>query len=410
MPGMTRSPLDNPFTPGYGNLPRVFAGREAEFADLELMGERVRRRIYEQARQVTGVRGIGKTALLREYAQWGREQGMWVIELTAVPGQALLARLGRELAEVVAGVDLAGRIADRATDVLRFAAGVALRYGQPQWHVEFQGRQVQAAEVSGDPGQDVERALGQVVDLAATRDTAVLLLIDEAQNADPQPLGSLLYALQAVQGRSENVTDGVSGRRDRRDAPLGVVLSGLPSLPAVIRRARATFMTRSRPVILHPLDDAAVREALPAFTAPLRVSWDVRALDPAIQLIAGYPYFMHVYGFHIFNAGTGQLIDAADVTAGVAAASPMVEGFYLERLEELTVLQRQTVRALAALSPDDRSPKALAAALGRRGGSQIGSTVEALVSKGLVQRVGRGELGLQLPGLDVYLNASDHLG
>lgn len=396
--------MDNPFTPGYGNLPRVFAGREAEFADLELMGERVRRRVYEQARQVTGVRGIGKTALLREYGQWGREQGMWVVEVTAVPGQALLARLGRELAEVVVAVDLAGRIADKAADVLRFAAGVALRYGQSQWHVEYRGNDVGAVDVSGDPGQDVERVLGEVVELAAMRGTAVLLLIDEVQNADPGPLGALLYALQAVQGQSEIVHDSASGRRDRLDAPLAVVLSGLPSLPAVIRRARATFMTRSRPVVMAPLADSAVREALPAFTAPYDVTWDAEALAAAITVIAGYPYFMHVYGFHIFNAGSGQVIRADDVSAGQAAAAPMVEGFYTERLEELTALQRQAVEALASLPSNDRSPQALAQALGRHSGPQIGSTVEALVAKGLIRRVGRGDLGLQLPGLDTYLN------
>ncbi|HUG84205.1 MAG TPA: ATP-binding protein, partial [Euzebya sp.] len=83
---MTRSAVENPFTPGYGNLPRVFAGREAEFADLELMGRRVRRGTYEQARQLTGVRGIGKTALLREYAHWAEEEGLWVVEMAAVPG------------------------------------------------------------------------------------------------------------------------------------------------------------------------------------------------------------------------------------------------------------------------------------------------------------------------------------
>jgi len=56
----------DPFTPGFSNLPRVFAGRKAEFADLEQMLARISNGTYEQVRMITGNRGLGKTTLLRE--------------------------------------------------------------------------------------------------------------------------------------------------------------------------------------------------------------------------------------------------------------------------------------------------------------------------------------------------------
>ena len=74
---MARDVGRNPFTPGFGNLPRVFAGRKPEFADLDTMVERVSKGIYEQARMVTGDRGMGKTALLREFEQEQLELGRW---------------------------------------------------------------------------------------------------------------------------------------------------------------------------------------------------------------------------------------------------------------------------------------------------------------------------------------------
>ena len=58
----------NPFTPGYGIIPAVFAGRQAEFADFEgVVLRRVAQGTYEPARMLTGDRGMGKTALLKQF-------------------------------------------------------------------------------------------------------------------------------------------------------------------------------------------------------------------------------------------------------------------------------------------------------------------------------------------------------
>lgn len=87
-----RDLLSNPFKAGYGALPRVFAGREPEFRDLEVMAARTRAGIYEQARRVQGIRGIGKTVLLGEYEQWASDSGLWVTSLTVAPGAGFAGR------------------------------------------------------------------------------------------------------------------------------------------------------------------------------------------------------------------------------------------------------------------------------------------------------------------------------
>jgi hypothetical protein len=104
---LPRDPQRSPFTPGFGNLPRVFAGRKDEFADLETMVARLAHGIYEQARLVTGDRGMGKTALLREFEQEQLELGRWVVRASAARGAAGGGAGGRPAARAApAGADV----------------------------------------------------------------------------------------------------------------------------------------------------------------------------------------------------------------------------------------------------------------------------------------------------------------
>ena len=403
MTSVTRDPTSNPFTPGYGNLPRVFAGRALEFTDLELLAMRAQNGIYEQARMVTGVRGIGKTALLKEYSQWLAEQEAWTVSVAAPPGTALLGRLATAVGGAVLDHDLGARAATKAVAILRVAASLALRFGQPDWHVEYRGAVVQPGGATGDPGQDLGRALSELCHLARERRTFVALLVDEAQNADAAALAPLLYALQEVQGEVITVRDATTGRVERSSLPLAVVLSGLPSLPAAVRRAHATFMARAKGIVLGPLEEAAVREALPAFTQPMEVEWDADAVDSLVQLARGYPYFLHVYGYHAWNAGDGPTITDDEVAAGAQAAAPLLDAFFNDRLEELTDLQLRVARAVASLPPAERTPTAIAQSVGRRAGSGLASTIDGLVERGVLRRVAHGRYTFQIPGLGAYL-------
>lgn len=400
-----RDPLSNPFTPGYGALPRVFAGREGEFRDLEVMAQRSRSGIYEQARRVQGVRGIGKTVLLGEFAQWATDGGWWVTSVSVAPGTALVGRLARSLAATVTAHDVGERLGRSALSVLRALAAIGLRYGGADWHLEYRGRPVQAvsADATGDPQEDFRSLLVDVALLARDHGTGLVLLLDEAQNTPTRDLAPLLYGLQDAQTHVLTETDARSGRVLRSSPPIAVVLAGLPNLPDVIARAAATFMSRSKPVALGPLPDAAVRQALPEFTAPADVVWDSAALERMVALVEGYPYFLHVFGYHAWQAGDGPLITEAHVEHAAGTAAPTLAAFYDERLHRLTALQRRVVDAVADLDPDGRRADRIAEQLGRVGSAALGSTLRGLVDSGILVRPSRGRYDLGLPGLDHHL-------
>lgn len=218
----------------------------------------------------------------------------------------------------------------------------------------------------------------------------------------PRP-GGHGQPLQDAQKYALTDTDPVSGGTSRTTPPLAVVLAGLPNLPDALARAAATFMSRSKPVILGPLPEPAVRQALPEFTEPLGVAWDADALDAMVELIAGYPYFLHVYGSAVWSSGQGDVIGPVDVRRGALAAQPTLAAFYDERLDRLSALQREALVAVARLDPGFRTGERVAEQLGRRGSESVGSTMRRLVDSGLLMRVGRGTYDLAIPGLAEHL-------
>ncbi len=394
---MARDADHDPFTPGFGNLPRVFAGRKAEFADLEQMVARIANGTYEQVRMITGDRGMGKTALLREFEQEQLELGRWVVRASATRGDAIIGRLCRGLAELLSEHDLAGSLARAGTDALARLAGISIGPGGIRVQLE--------PAVRLDRAVELDHLLGAVAQLAREHGTALLLLIDEAQNIALDPLGDLFHALQEVQGRTVTHRDPRTGALARDALPLGAVVAGLPGLVKRLKDAGSTFGERSRPVGLRAFSEADMHEGLRALAAEGGAAFDADALDLVMEACGGYPYFLHVVGSHVWRAGDGRVITRTEAERGIGAAQPFIADFYGSRLRELGDLQRRYLHAAARIPVRERSPGTVAAALGRSS-SQLGSTQAKLVhDHGLLRTSADGRLEFALPGLEGHLRS-----
>ena len=385
----------SPFTPGYGALPLVWAGRESEFADYRRAVGRVRRGVYEQARLLTGDRGLGKTALLRELRLEAQAEGDWAVYVSATRGDTALLDLVREVAEEIARRDLAFRVTSSVLGALRRVAGVSFASGA----VEF-------APVDSNPdsrARDLRLLLLEAALLARERGQALVLLIDEAQNLDSRAIGDLFHALQEVQNHTL-LTDHPTGAQIRSVPPVLVYVAGLPGLVGHLKNSGSTFGERSKLLDLELLSKAEIREALTGLAAGEEVVLDAPALDLLVERIGGYPYFLHLLGDHVWLAGTGVVVTLEEVRQGLRHAAPHVRNFYEERLRELSERQRDYLSALAALPVEGRTSATVAAALGGRS-SAWGSTQQQLIDvHGLLRRArGRGNLAFTIPGLDAHL-------
>lgn len=245
-------------------------------------------------------------------------------------------------------------------------------------------------------------ALVEAGTLARGQGVALLLMVDEAQNASEAAFGALWHALQEAQGTAE-VERGPRGERLRRHLPLAVYVAGLPGVLELGRRAGVTFSERVAHLDFGLLPPADVRDALTAFAANADVAFDDEAADRMVALVGGYPYFLHLLGRRVWRAGSGPVVTLAEVEAGWRDAQPDLAAFYGERLRPLGELQHDWLLAAAALGVDERTSGAVAARLGRPVAA-LGSTVAGLLGHGLVRRTaGRGGFAFAVPGLDAHL-------
>ena len=68
-------PVRNPYAPGAGTTPPELAGRERERAAFDVLLQRMAAGRPEQSLALWGLRGVGKTVLLNDFAGQARARG-----------------------------------------------------------------------------------------------------------------------------------------------------------------------------------------------------------------------------------------------------------------------------------------------------------------------------------------------
>ena len=226
-------PIANPYQPSAGVRPPELAGRNAELAAIEVLIGRAERGFVSQSIVLTGLRGVGKTVLLNEFAGRARERG-WIVAQLEGPSEldggrgaqgALRAKLARGLHSSMR--EALGRW--KRSEMLHRAAGALKSFTlsldqSGQWTV---GIDVAPAKGRADTGH-VEIDLPELaVDLAGaalSRGVGVLVCVDEMQQLPAPDLAALCAACHEA---------------GQREVPFYLAGAGLPGLPAVLASAKS---------------------------------------------------------------------------------------------------------------------------------------------------------------------------
>lgn len=273
---MSSRRLPNPFRPGAGHMPPYLAGREEERREfLRLLEQDV---ILENL-ILTGLRGVGKTVLLETFKPLAVDRGwLWagndISESVSITEDNLATRLMTDLALITSGVELT----------------------REQAQLGFSGRVDLVAEgidyallrsiYDGTPGL-ISDKLKAVLEFAwsclkSTSARGIVLAYDEAQNLadhaekDQYPLSLLLDVFQSIQ---------------KRDVPIMLALTGLPTLFPKLVEAR-TFAERMFHVVF--LDRLDARDSRKAIQKPIEDSRSTLRLEHAevdhiVEISCGHP-------------------------------------------------------------------------------------------------------------------------
>jgi len=355
----------NPFTPTFGSIPPLFAGRKYVMNDI-LYGLKAGPGDPNRASLFVGARGSGKTALLAKIAEDASAKGWISVNVTALPG--MLDDI-LEQAYVGARNYLAPETGSRVTGVSVGGVGIKREFiDRPQGNWRTQ--------------------MNALLDALAEHSVGLLITVDEIDTTDE--MRSLAATFQHFV-------------RERREVAL--LLAGLPqNVSALLTDKSVSFLRRS---VRHHLgiihEKHEVRETIKR-TVELsgRKISDI-ALEKATDASAGYPFLIQLVGYHIWRQNPEKdEIDEADADEGIRYALADMDSRILELIvSELSDLDLEFLKAM--LLDEGVSQLSTIAERLDRDINTVSQYRLRLIEQGVIGSRGRGKVGFEMPMLKDYL-------
>lgn len=370
----------NPFKPGAGQVPPRFGSRYVPLLTAKTMVDRLADGLDPVDQPILrGVRGVGKTALMAYVRERAAQQGTVPLHVEADADD----------------VDLVATCRSLALDARPLTDGVGAKVGRRLAAIDLKGKlEFHPPSPGGSGRENLEALLHDLVLLASDRGTGLLLTVDEVHEAEDTLLRPLVRAMH---------------RHAQDGSPLGVILSGLPGAAQALMEGGQTYTERLRTFDLGMLDDEGVREALAGPFAELAdVGIDGDLVDAVLEHTGGYPYFVQVWGLHLWNTlPEARAVTAADMPRARTLVDDDLDSFYQRRWARVPGDRgRDMVRALAARGGQAAIGE-LANDLDLRSSSDLSYQRQQLIRLGLLYAPSYGRVTFTVPGFDLWIVGRD---
>ncbi len=384
-------PITNPYAPGAGSQPPELAGRDDILSRTRITLARVRQGRNAKSFMLVGLRGVGKTVLLNRIAEIAEEDG-FIAHLVETPeNRSLPELLIPVLRKILFRLDTKEKVNEtvkRGLMVLKgFAGALKLSIGEIELGLSIDP--ARGVADSGDIEADLPDLFEAVGQAAQSRSTAVAIIIDEVQYIKELEFSALIMAVHRV---------------SQKRLPLVIIGAGLPQLVGLAGRSKSYAERLFDYPAVGPLNASDARLALVAPAQREGVEIDGAAVERAIALTRGYPYFLQEWGYHAWNAAIASPISASDIDiATVEATRSLDESFFRVRFDRLTPREKDYLLAMAAMGGGPHRSGDVAAELGVAVES-IAPVRSSLIKKGMVYSPAHGDTAFTVPMFDEYLN------
>ena len=358
--------MSNPFTPTFGIVPPVLAGRGQMLEDM--------RRAFDNwpgdpnlASIFIGPRGSGKTAMLSCIGDIAMEKGWIVADTTAAEGML---------------EDILQRTLDVASEVIGAESGkhlTGLEIGSIlglSWSLDSQRQANWRSKMS-----ELLRRLKE-------RDIGLLITIDEVR---PDIIEMITFA-QVYQ------------LLIRENDKVALAMAGLPIyVGELLSDNGASFLRRARQHYIGKISESEVRDAFRQTVESEGKTIEFQALDKAVTAADGFAYMMQLVGYEMWNAsGNCELITASDADMGIQyARADFRKGVLSSTYRDLS---DGDVRFLTAMLADKEysSITDIAARIGKTPG-YASTYKKRLLQAGVIEEVQRSKVSFAIPMFRGYL-------
>lgn len=240
----------------------------------------------------------------------------------------------------------------------------------------------------GDLALDLTDLLVALGEAAQSVGRGVVLLLDEVQFLQPRQLEALIEALHKLV---------------QRELPVTLVGAGLPQIAELAGDAKSYAERLFKFPQIGELSPADAKRALAEPAEQEGVTFTQEALDLAVTITGGYPYFVQELGYAVWGIAEGKRITVVDVERTLPIyESKLDTSFFRVRLDRATELQRAYLRAMASLGSLPQKAADVAAVLGRQS-PQLGPTRAELINMGLLYTPEHGYAAFTVPHFDQFM-------
>jgi AAA ATPase domain len=380
--------VKNPYSPGAGNTPPELAGRAQVIENVLVAIQRISAGRSDQGAILVGLRGVGKTVLLKHISSLAANKGVICVEVEAPEGKSLPELLISELRSVLIKLDyLEGAKVKltKAAGVLRnFIGGLKLKIEGIEISLPSGSMPTSAPGLadSGDLDKDLKDLFIAIGHAASEKNTAIALCIDELQYVPERELGSLISAYHAC---------------CQSNLPIAIIGAGLPQLKGLLGKAKSYSERLFAFYNIGPLDDDAATQALVLPARKEGVIFEDQAVTEILKQTKGYPYFLQEWGSKSWNSASQSPINLLDVTKATQLALLHLDvSFFAVRFDRCTPNERLYMRAMAACDSDIVRSGEIAEKLNKTP-QQVGPPKNSLFKKGMIYSPAHGDTAFTVP-------------
>jgi hypothetical protein len=406
---MTAKAFTNPFRPGAGHMPPYLAGREPEITEFKKLLEQD---IILTNLVLTGLRGVGKTVLLESLKPIALQAGwLWVgtdmSESVSISEENMAIRLLTDISVVTSSIVFSLRAkSEKAYD----GSKLGFTSSPEEKETIYLSYNALKALFDTTPGL-VEDKIKEVLEICwaclkkeRKPPKGIIFAYDEAQNLTDEaesrqyPLSLLLGLFQSIQ---------------RKNMPLMLVLTGLPTLFPKLVEAR-TFAERMFHVLtLDKLTDQASKDAVlkPIKQHGCPVAFNDQSVSTILIISGRYPYFIQFICREIYDVFIQQSKAGMKMEVPVDGIIRKLDtDFFSGRWAKATDRQRELLVIIASLDTCDSEFTVQELVEKSKGGegkpfssSHANQMLVSLCGSGLVYKNRYGKYSFAVPLLDKYI-------
>lgn len=385
----------NPYTPGSGRRPPALTGRDQVTEAFDLVVARSKLGQTDRGIILTGLRGVGKTALLNHLRNDIAAPKDWVTmtlegQSNTTGSAAVRRQLGRELLTAVRRFSHRRRAEAVLERLQQVIGSFTISIGPVEVRRDAP---LPDRASSGHLEIDLPELIEDVTEILREQHTALAIFIDELQDLDKE----LLSALLTVQHMA-----------NQRELPFFLIGAGLPNLPAVLSSARSYAERLFNYVTIGPLTAPAAAAALSEPATRYGATYAPDALTYLVDASGGYPYFLQTFGQTIWNLAPDKTFTPRDAHAAVDDGWTQLDmGFFPSRWERATPAERQYLKAMAT-TPGTTTPTSAIATTLQTTTQALSVPRQRLINKGLIYAPEHGYVAFTVPGMANYLQRQEH--